>query len=234
MSRSPAPSASWQPSTGLTPVCQCLFSYWKAPNWTQYSRCSLTSVQKEVVYFPGPTCYTHATTTQDAVGFHCKKALCTHCPPGPPGPFLQSCSLSSRPPAYTGARGIPAHTQEFVIAFTELHEVPDSPLFQLTGPSLHQPCPALQCTGCFPQLATGCNLLCLHSVPSPRPSIKTLNSIGLSINRWGLATNFVLLITILSANGPTNFPSILSSTYPVFIWIVWLYRYYGRPCQRPC
>lgn len=146
------------------------------------------------------SCYHHPGHLQEGAA----KYWLTHGPPDPSGPSLLSCSLQLSPSLYWCIRCIPARTEEILSAFTEFHEIPDNPVFQLTGSSVHLPCPALKCTGSCSQHATSWDLLCLNSVPSSTPSTKKLSSIGDSINHWRLADNSVLRITILAANGPSH------------------------------
>lgn len=112
-------------------------------------------------------------------------------------------------PTYMDSKVIPCWVQDFILAFIELLEVFNLPVFLALGCPLDWP-PKTIPRYCFRVLSacsTPCwvspaTLLSVHSVPSSRFSVKTLTSISSSFDLWRTPLvnvcqlDFVLLVKI--------------------------------------
>ena len=110
---------------------------WGDPDWTPSPDASQVPKRGEGPHPWGPAGRAPASTARDVVGRCCSGHLLTpRLSPGPPGPFLQSCSPAVQALPALEHRVILSLVQDFTFIVSELHKVPVSHLLQPVKVSL--------------------------------------------------------------------------------------------------
>lgn len=201
-----------------------LFLKWGAQKWTQWFRFRLRSAEQSCLLAQWPHVFVSMALLHIQIMQPCMRLAF----PARANCWLTSNGFSSSLSANLFSslliplwRVIPTQLEDSAVAFVELHKVLVNPLPQPVKDYLNAALLSKVLTAPS-NFMSFLNLLRVHSVPSPRLLIKTINSVGPSVDPWGKLQvtgsrlDFVLLIRTLWVRPCSQFPFnlLIQSTSP--------------------
>lgn len=108
--------------------------HWRAQQWTQHSRCGLTTAWRGEESPPSPVGYTFPSAAQDTIScLCCSNTLLAHGPVVHHGTQIPFCRVAfhlAGPHSVQVIVVIPALVQDLIFAFAELRDTPFCPFLQ--------------------------------------------------------------------------------------------------------